>query len=253
MKSIASLYLATCLGAFAGTPSPVIGSPLTTPEESSGWRVRTALYLWAQSLGGNLTVRDTTVPVDLGFKDLAEDLDMAVMGLVEVSNGRWGFLLDVNYADISDTFPTRFGTVTESVDFNQKQWLLNGWLRYNVVRDGCTAFDVFAGARFNAIEVDIETDNREFSGDASWVDPVVGLRFQRNLTTNLYFRAVGDIGGFGVSSDLTWQAMAGFGWRFNDACSLLLGYRAIDTDYSHDGFRYDVNARGPVLGLEITF
>lgn len=250
MKHIASLYLATCLAASAGSP---VETPVTPPAETSEWKVRAALYLWAQSLEGDVTVRGANLPIDLKFEDIAEDLDMAVMGLVEVNHGRWGFLLDVNYAEISDSVSTPVGFFTDSVDFNQKQWLVNGYLSYNVVRNECTAFDVFAGARFNSVEIDLETDNRDFSGDTSWIDPVVGLRFQQMLTSSLFFRAVGDIGGFGVSSDLTWQALAGFGWKFNESCSALIGYRAIDTDYSHGNFGYDVKAHGPVLGLEITF
>ena len=63
----------------------------------------------------------------------------------------------------------------------------------------------------------------------------------------------GDIGGFGVSSEFTWQAMAALGYRTSENSSLLLGYRAIGTDYTNDGFTYDIVAHGVALGFEYTF
>lgn len=69
----------------------------------------------------------------------------------------------------------------------------------------------------------------------------------------VYFRAAGDIGGFGAASDLTWQAMAGFGWRFSENGGAFLGYRAIGTDYEDGGFTYDMVVHGPLLGLEFVF
>jgi len=252
MKHIVPLYLATCLAAFAGT-GPAVQETITIPTaESSEWRVRTALYGWAQSLEGDVTVRGITAPVDLKFKDIAEDLDMAAMGLIEVNHGRWGVLLDVNYADISDSV-SGSSRRAPSIDFNQKQWLINGYLTYNVLKNESTVFDVLGGARFNAIEVDLGINDRDFSRDTCWVDPVVGFRFQQTLTSQFFFRAVGDIGGFDISSDLTWQGMVGFGWKFTENCNALLGYRAIDTDYSHKGFGYDICAHGPVIGVEISF
>lgn len=145
MKSntVIAAFVLSSLPAFAGSPS----SGITTPEETSPWEVRTALYGWAQGLDGDLAVRGRSASVDLGFDDVVEDLDFAVMGVVEISRGRWSFMADANYAE-SSTSDT-FGPVSV---------------------------------------------------------------------------AVGDIGGFGIASDLTWQAMAGFGWRIMDSGSLLAGY-----------------------------
>jgi hypothetical protein len=254
MKTIlASAFLATSLTALAGTTAPVVETtaPSITPVEASYWSWRVALYGWAQSLDGDVTVRGFEAPVDLKFTDLLEDLDMAFMGLVEVKHGRWGVLVDVNYAHISDSLPLPFGG--GSVDFDMKQWLVNSYVTYDVVRDGGTDFDVFAGARFNSMELELETGFGTRAKDKAWVDPVIGARFQRSLSESFFFRAVGDIGGFGVSSDLTWQAFGGFGWRFSDSGNALLGYRAIGTDYEDGDFAYDVTAHGPVLGVEFTF
>ena len=61
------------------------------------------------------------------------------------------------------------------------------------------------------------------------------------------------IGGFGINSDLTWQAQGMLGYEFNELFSMGLGYRALGTDYSKDGFLYDIVSHGPVLGFEVKF
>ncbi len=67
----------------------------------------------------------------------------------------------------------------------------------------------------------------------------------------------GDTGGFGVASDLTWQAFPYVSWRFTKSSSLQLGYRWRYMDYEtgsgHDRFKYDVLNQGPQLGVTFTF
>ncbi|MGJ8673920.1 hypothetical protein [Rubritalea sp.] len=87
----------------------------------------------------------------------------------------------------------------------------------------------------------------------TWVDPIIGVRYQYEFSDKFLFRAVGDVGGFSIASDFTWQAMAAFGYRVNDCGSVLLGYRGIGTDYSDGDFAYDVINHGVVLGYEFTF
>ncbi|HEY8960662.1 MAG TPA: hypothetical protein VIM57_00550 [Luteolibacter sp.] len=247
------LTLAIPATAVAGTPASELArtpAPITVVETPT-WSYRVALYGWAQSLDGDVTVRGVAAPVDLKFNDLLQDLDMAFMGLAEVKRGRWGLLVDVNYAHVSDSLDPPFGG--GSIEFHMRQWLINGYATYDIVHDGATDLDVFAGARFNSMELELETGLGTRANDKQWIDPVIGLRFQRSLSESFFFRAIGDIGGFGVSSDLTWQAFAGFGWRFRSNGNALLGYRAIDTDYDHGSFQYDVTAHGPVLGVEFTF
>lgn len=252
--AVVSLCLVTILPAQAGTSAPPLEQSLSMPANAAPeWKVRTALYGWAQSLEGDVTVRDNTIPVDLDFGDLLEDLDMGFMGMIAVEYGRWGFLLDLNYASVSDSLPTPFGIISRSIDFEMEQWLANSLFSYGLVHNGSTVLDVLAGARINAMQVDLGIGGTTISGDQSWVDPIIGLRFQQVLSPSFFFRAVGDIGGFGVSSDLTWQAMAALGWKFSESGSAMIGYRSIDTDYKQGAFAYDINAHGPILGLEWTF
>jgi opacity protein-like surface antigen len=178
------------------------------------------------------------------------------MGLIEIGRGRWSFMADMTYAKISSGKTAGGATL----DVENSQFLGDFLVIYQAIDTGCMNLDLYAGTRVNWIELELDIEGggpfgAEFNrtNEKAWVDPIVGFRFQTELPDPFFFRAVGDIGGFGVSSELTWQAMAGFGWRVMENGSLLAGYRAVGTDYSDGGFTYDIVAHGPILGFEYRF
>jgi len=90
-----------------------------------------------------------------------------------------------------------------------------------------------------------------FSDGDTWVDGLVGVRGNFNITPQVYLTGWGLIGA--GQADLDWDVAASFGYRFNDSISALAGYRAMGVDYSNDGFVFDVIQHGPVLGMVIRF
>ena len=69
----------------------------------------------------------------------------------------------------------------------------------------------------------------------------------------IFLRSLFQIGGFGAGSELTWDALGVIGYQFNDSISAVAGYRHLDVDYHDDGFVFDVELSGPVIGMTITF
>jgi hypothetical protein len=202
---------------------------------------------------GDVAARGISTPVDVGIDDVLRNLDVAVMGVVEVGYGRWSLLADSNYVELSVNEPTPFGLIAPSFDVNYTEFMGNYVIAYEVLKTDSGKLDVYAGARVNWLELEFDLGPFNRSASRGWVDPIIGTRYQAELGRSFFLRSLGDIGGFGVSSDLTWQAMAGFGYQFNDRCSALLTYRAIGTDYHRGGFLYDVVSHGPLLGVEFRF
>lgn len=95
--------------------------------------------------------------------------------------------------------------------------------------------------------------SQTYSRVDDWFDSYVGLRAQYNLNASWYLIAKGDIGGFGVGSDLTWQTTGALGWHFAKNAYAELGYRAVGVDYQDDGFTYDVVTHGAELTLGVNF
>ncbi len=86
-----------------------------------------------------------------------------------------------------------------------------------------------------------------------WVDPFVGTRARWNLNQDIFLAARADIGGFGVGSELTWQAAASLGWQINEAWSAELGYRHLDADYEDGAFLYDMASSGVFVSCGFEF
>lgn len=255
IKSIVlSTLILGALPALAGSPS--YAESLGTVTTASPWSLRMGLYGWAESFDGDVGIRNHVMPVDIAFDDLIKDLDFAFMGVMEIGYNRWGLLADVNYAMVSESGSR--GPLWVKVQ--EDQFVGNFFVTYEAMKTESCKLDLFAGVRVNSIKIELDIDldidrQRQFSGSSTetWVDPVIGARFNTELSDGFFFRALGDIGGFGAASDLTWQTMAGFGYEFKGAGSLLLAYRAIGTDYKNGGFTYNVIACGPLIGYEYKF
>ncbi len=59
----------------------------------------------------------------------------------------------------------------------------------------------------------------------------------------------GDIGGFGVSSELATNLSAVFGYRLTDATTLRFGYRVLQMDFEDDQFVLDAIVQGYAIGV----
>lgn len=146
---------------------------------------------------------------------------------------------------------------------------------------GRTGFDLLLGGRYWYQRADIAVniagtlnvniDNLEFSADRSkliarsgainWVDPYVGLRIRHKLAPRQDLSLEGDIGGFGVGSRISWQALASYKYEFGSTGSIawsgVLGYRALYVDYTQGWgntfFELNLLQHGPVIGLSARF
>ena len=88
------------------------------------------------------------------------------------------------------------------------------------------------------------------SARESWLDPLVGARFKHDFNDRWSVSLRGDVGGFGVASELTTNLSATFGYRVTDAMTLRFGYRALQMDFEDEGgFVLDAIAQGYAVGL----
>ncbi len=91
------------------------------------------------------------------------------------------------------------------------------------------------------------------SGNETWIDPIVGLRTQINITRWLFVAAQGDVGGFGVGSEIAWNTQATVGVNFSRNVFGELGYRYMYVDYDQNDFLYQMNSYGLFAGLGFKF
>lgn len=252
--SILTVSLLATANIHAGTAPE---TSYTAAPEGSDWSFRVAPYAWLTAIDGDISVGPLTAPVDISFSDTLDTLDMAYMFAAELGYGKWTLGADFVYGDFSQDIPGG-QRIFNSFRYEYTQWVFTPTLGYRVIENEGYRMDVFGGARITGFETTLTGrfvggGQTQVSGDKTWTDPVIGVRGQAELGNNFFLRYNGDIGGFGVSSDLVWSAFLGLGYHFNDTASIAIGYRGLGMDYSSDATEIDLVTHGPVIGLEFRF
>jgi len=231
------------------------------------WQLELTPYVFGAGLYGKTGTQRVLADVNMGFDDIVENLQAGFMGTVELRRGRWGFALDGLYFELGDQRasswqgPAGIGSATGELDVTMTMQMYQLSAAYRV-SDGLPT-DLIAGARYTQLDTQLNLGattggllpggTRSLSANASWWDPVIGARVAVPFAQRWSVLFYGDIGGFGVGSDLTYQGIAGVDWQFSKHVSAKAGYRYIYQDYAKDGFVWDMAAHGPYLGVGIRF
>ena len=258
------------------------------------WRINVALYGWAISVGGNATVSNQTLDINASFLDLVQKSDSLIgfMGYVEANKGRAGLYTDLVFTKLG------FGagqvgyrnpiaglqiTTTANAALTYQLFIAEVGGLYELARwpgaDGSsTALDALLGFRYwnNQLAATFDaTANLNFtnlriersfgiaiarSDVVQWVDPVLGLRLRHRFTPNQEVFVRGDIGGFGLGSQFSWQAVAAYSyaWQFTGyQIAAVLGFRALAVNYSSgsgvDTVGINEVLYGPIIGASARF
>jgi hypothetical protein len=268
------------------TPPPP--APLLETPAPLGWTYRFVPYGWFTALDGTQTVRGRSAKVDASFIDIVEKSDTLVglMGTFEARRGPLAFYGDLVWSKVGiegsnvrtrAIAPGVTGTVGRSLDLDIQMAIVEVGAAYEVARSGPLAFDVLGGVRYWYQEADLSLEvtrtldigdleiagGRAFarSGSVDWLDPVVGARVRYAVAPGHELFLRGDIGGFGVGSDFSWQAIGGYGFEFGSyngiTFSGVIGYRALSVDYAQgEGrrrYEFDMIQHGPILGISARF
>ena len=123
-------------------------------------------------------------------------------------------------------------------------------------------FDVAANVNLSSIGLERSFGMGVARADAiQWVDPVVGLRARHRFSQRQELTVRGDIGGFGLGSQFSWQAVGvySYAWDLEGGQKLaaLLGFRALGVNYSsgsgNDALSINQTLYGPVFGISYRF
>jgi hypothetical protein len=95
--------------------------------------------------------------------------------------------------------------------------------------------------------------NRSFARADDWFDPYIGVRGRYNFSKAFYTAVRGEIGGFGVGSDLMWQVEGVIGCNITRHIFTEVGYRALSFCYENDGLKFDTITHGAQITSGIRF
>lgn len=227
---------------------PGIGS-----AQSSDWQNTFVLYGWGTSIDGDMTVGRQESSTNVDFDQILDSLELAAMARYRGQGERWAFVADAFFAGLGGT---REGAVVEAdLDFDEIIFQADAAYRMN------ENVELLFGARYVRLQTTLKTRSvlageERLENDATFIDPVVGVRFFGAPGEKFRLQAQADIGG-GAGMDLTWQAMFNVGYQATDRVSLWLGYRALSMDFDDSGgrnlFSADLLSHGPLVGAAVHF
>lgn len=261
MNSRASLVRKAIIGATMVILATSGTSQAGAKKTSDGWTFEVSPYLWMSGINGNVGIFQRVPPtsIDLSFSDIFNHIDWpaAVMVAGEARHGRFGILADVIYvelkADGSTPGPLFGGATIKVKDFTST---IEG--AYRVVDAPAIKLDGLAGLRIFSVDEELNLSAgilqaRSGSDSNTWVDPVIGMRAIVPFGSGFFVNGYGDVGGFGISDDLTWQLYGGLGYNFNNWLTAYAGYRYLDIHHEDGAFIWDIAQQGPLLGVQFRF
>ena len=228
---------------------------------SDDWDFVIAPYALAPWISGDVTLGRAGAPVEVDPGDVLGALQFAGMIHGEARH-RSGFGLSFDYAFMSlgEDASSNLG----SIDVDIFQGVLESYATYRFDH-GENIFDAYAGMRYWNIDIDVKLSvgpvSTKLSRGDDWIDPVIGLRWQRRVAPKWRLLAQGDIGGFGIdgASDFTWSVMGGVAYDGWENVSIFAVYKALSVDYesgtpgTRSHFKYDTITQGPAIGVGFRF
>ncbi len=222
-------------------------------QDKSDWEFVVAPYFIAAGMNGDIQIANITVPVDVSFSSLLENLELGGMIHFEAQKDRWALLGDFIFMGLGSSGP--FQNITSSIDVDQ--YIGEFGVAYRFGEHG-KSISLLGGGRYFSLATDIHVGTQfSVSKSVDWVDPWIGTRFNWGISEKISFIGRLDFAGFGIGSDLTVNAAAMFGYQLKDNMTLYLGYRAIAVDYDQgsgrEAFIYDVVTAGILMGASFRF
>ena len=230
-------------------------------QTQNRWRFLVEPYLMGPNMKG--TVGIGTLPevdVNASAGDIFSHLKGGFMLYAEAQNGTWALSSDLLYMKVSQDAEPGRAINSGNVTVSETAWELAGlrtilpWLE-----GGIAGRMLWIGVDAEIVRNMIGGKTETLSGsmEKNWFDPLLVVRMKLPDAGKWQLQLRGDIGGFGVGSDLTWQVQAYAGYRFSELFQATVGYRSLAINYEKgdgaDRFKYDVTTFGPVVKLGFNF
>jgi len=238
---------------------------------SKDWQFDAQIYVWAADFSGDMHIDivDKTVPFDIPFSTLVDNLKMGFYGSFEARKEKWLIFTDVVYLNVeTDHAAPDPGNIflapsPRSISMNGGAVNLVGG--YNLLVKGKSRLDLIAGARYLdlgsefALHVDStiagKTTTLFFPIDmGTALDAVIGVKGKyafanANRWSIPYYLDIG-----AGDSDFTWQALTGISYQAATWVDVALTYRHMEWDLkSTDGVIDNVSFSGPSFGAIFHF
>ena len=128
------------------------------PKPASGWEFEVAPYGWLAGLNGEaaqfgLPEQD----VDVTIRQVIDNLDIALMGLVQVRNERFSAFSDLVYGKLTAEVDTPHGILADKIEITSTTLMWTVGAAYSIYYDPDVAnFDLVVGGRLWSLDTDVK-------------------------------------------------------------------------------------------------
>ena len=246
------------------------GTPSTAPEQTTSPRASGTTphddqlhllltgYLWFPGVHGTVGSHGYESGVRASAAELLSHFHLGLMGVTEIRKKRLLSTIDLIWVNLDASAGTatpfpEVPTLSARVGFNQL--ILTPKVGVRVINSKYVTIDGLAGIRNWNLKSTLEFTpppfggSGDFSRSQSWVDPVVGSRFQVPLNSYFTFTVAGDVGGWGAGSQMDYQIFGGLSLKLKPRVVMNTGWRYLFVNYRSSNFTYETVQTGFVLGV----
>ena len=227
-------------------------SPSELFGESSIWEYEIAAYVWYTGASGTGAILGEEYPIDLGTPDLWKPFDTSLSFSVEARRGAWAISADAALVKTEDDVTFSGG---QTGTFRIENTIPGGAVSYRLLAGTSTRLEGLVGFRVSDLKLRASADTIAATAQKTWFDPLGGLRLRGALGSRVVYTFRGDVGGFGLGSDLAWNAQGAVVYQTSARLVVGVGYRYYDTDYSSgsgdDLFAFNAHQNGLLVGLAL--
>jgi hypothetical protein len=238
-------------------------------DEGEWTFVVSPLFVWGKSVDGTSTLAGSEAPVELDFQDdILENLDLSLTFRLEAQKGRFSYYAEYNFGRLEPESTGQIGPVEVSTEVTSEETMSEVGVFWAFSERQQSRLELLAAIRYFKEDLDVDFDKTaagsnstssvgEISGGDSWWNGVLGARYRMQLSRSWTLTLRGDVG-YGGEDNTSLQGVGLVNYRFNSWGSAFFGYRYLSIDFDNgrsgaDGYAYDVEQQGPLLGLNIHF
>jgi len=243
------------------------GSAHAKSEKIRDWTFTFTPYAWVPNIVGSIKIDDAELPIDASVADLLSNSDRAgvFLGAVEIRYKKFAIYGDSTYLNLG--FDKRLPITQLEIKTDLEFIFVDFGISYRVLEGKPNTIqpwtiDLLAGGRYSSQQYKLALTGvpGKVKIDKSWVDPLIGSRVILDMTRRWRIILHGDVGGFGVGSDISTQGKGTIGYRWfpgDFELELAAGYRALYQNVTQSGgistLDYDATVHGPIIRFDIIY
>jgi hypothetical protein len=248
--------VAVCTTALLALPQAASAS-----EAGQEWEFALSpLFLWAQSVNGDSTLRGNTSELNLDFKDdILTNLEGALTFHVEARRGKATLFAQYMFSDLEPGAEATGELAQANVDVDFEELISEVGATWAISETQATRWEFLGGARYidqelkGTLTLTLPEQERVTAvrGGDDWWHMFAGLRVAHSLSDRWTLRARGDLG-YGGTDNTAFNASLMFDYRFSDWGAAFIGARYLYLDYlNSDEFGFDGTKAGPAAGVTL--